>query len=182
MAYADFRDFLRALGKHHELLEIERAVDLQLEIGKALQKSAAIGGPALIFKNNSTAFPLVGGIYNSRAKALLAFEATEESIFATIMKGLDKPIPPVTVTQGATCENILTGSQIDLAKLPIPKYSPQDGGPYITAGIVVSHDPETKITDLGNYRFEYIDSTTLSFLAQPCHRFGKHIAKAKKWV
>lgn len=180
MAYADFREFLDALRARNDLLEIDRHVDLQLDIGKALQKSAAISGPALIFKNNGTDFPLVGGVYNTRSKALLAFQETEETISAAIMKGLDHPIPPVTVPQGYACENILKGNDIDLSKLPIPKYSPLDGGPYITPGIVVSHDPETKVTDLGNYRFEYIDSTTLSFLAQPSHRFGKHIAKAKK--
>jgi len=180
MAYADFRDFLSALQKNNDLLEIDRHVDLQLEIGKALQKSASINGPALIFKDNGTAFPLVGGVYNTRSKALLAFQATEDTIFTTIMNGLAKPIPPITVTTGPTCENVLKGNDIDLSKLPIPKYSPLDGGPYITPGIVVSHDPETKITDLGNYRFEYIDKTTLSFLAQPSHRFGKNIAKAKK--
>lgn len=107
MAYADFRDFLKALRKHNDLLEIDRYVDLQLEVGKALQKSASIGGPALIFKNNNPAFPLVGGLYNTRAKALLAFQATEENIFTTIMNGLDKTIPPVVVAQGLTCENIL---------------------------------------------------------------------------
>jgi len=179
MPYTDFRDFLDALRKHNDLLEIDRHVDLQLEIGQALQQSAAIQGPALIFKNNGTDFPLVGGVYNTRSKALLAFQATEETIFSIIMTGLQKPIPPVTVTKGSVSEHVLQGSEIDLSKLPIPKYSPLDGGPYITPGIVVSHDPETKITDLGNYRFEYIDPTTLSFLAQPCHRFGKHIAKAK---
>lgn len=180
MAYADFRDFLHTLKKHNDLLEIDRFVNPLLDVGKALQKSAAINGPALLFKNNGTDFPLVGGIYNTRAKALLAFQATEETIFDLIMKGLNNPIPPVTVTQGPACETILKGTQVDLSKLPIPKYSPQDGGPYITPGIIVSQDPETKITDLGNYRFEYIDPTTLSFLAQPCHRFGKHIAKAKQ--
>jgi 2,5-furandicarboxylate decarboxylase 1 len=180
MAYADFRDFLNALQKQHDLLEIDRHVDLQLEVGKALQKSASINGPALVFKNNGTDFPLVGGVYNTRAKALLAFQATEDTIFPTIMRGLNQPIPPVTVTEGSTHENILKDSEIDLSKLPIPKYSSLDGGPYITSGIVVSHDPETKVTDLGNYRFEYIDTTTFSFLAQPSHRFGKNIAKAKK--
>ncbi|CDZ77272.1 3-octaprenyl-4-hydroxybenzoate carboxy-lyase [Legionella massiliensis] len=180
MAYADFRDFLSALNKQNDLLEVDRYVDIQVDLGKALQKSAAINGPALVFKNNGTDYPLVGGIYNSRAKALLAFQATEETIFETIMKGLNKPIPPVIVKYGANCENVLRGTQIDLSKLPIPKYSPLDGGPYITAGLIVSQDPETKITDLGNYRFEYINTTSLSFLAQPSHRLGKHIAKAKK--
>jgi 2,5-furandicarboxylate decarboxylase 1 len=180
MAYADFREFLSALQQHNDLLEVDRHVDLQLEIGQALQKSAAINGPALVFKNNGTDFPLVGGVYNTRSKALLAFQATEETIFSSIMKGLAHPLAPVTVMKASTTENILKDNDIDLSKLPIPKYSPLDGGPYITPGIVVSHDPETKVTDLGNYRFEYIDPKTLSFLAQPSHRFGKNIAKAKK--
>ena len=75
-------------------------------------------------------------------------------------------------------ENILTGDAIDLTD-PLPKYSPDDGGPYITAGIVASRDPETGVPDIGHYRFELIDRTTLSFNALPNHRLGKHIAKAR---
>lgn len=55
--------------------------------------------------------------------------------------------------------------------------SPDDGGPYITSGIIVSHDPETGIPDLGHYRFELIDNKRLSFLALPNHRFAKNLAK-----
>lgn len=180
MAYDDFRGFLAALQKHNDLLEVDRPVALKLEIGKALQKSAAISGPAIVFKNNGTKFPLVGGVYNTRKKALLAFEATEDTIVDMILSGLANPIPPVTITNAPTCENILKGDDIDLSALPIPTYSPLDGGPYITSGIVVSQDPETGITDLGNYRFEYINKTSFSFLAQPSHRFGENIAKARK--
>lgn len=180
MAYQDFRDFLDALRKQGELLEVDRPVALQLDVGKALQKSAAVNGPAILFNQNGTKFPLVGGVYNSRSKALLAFEATEDTIVDTVLNGLAKPIAPLMVTSAPTCENVLTGDQIDLTTLPIPTYSPLDGGPYLTAGIVVSVDPETNIPDLGNYRFEFIDKDTLSFLAQPNHRFGKHIAKARK--
>jgi 2,5-furandicarboxylate decarboxylase 1 len=180
MAYQDFRDFLDALRKQGELLEVDRPVALQLEVGKALQKSAAVNGPAILFNNNGTKFPLVGGVYNTRSKALLAFQATEDTITDIVLNGLAKPIAPVTINTGPTCENIIPEDKVDLTTLPIPKYSPLDGGPYITPGIVVSVDPETKIPDLGNYRFEFIDKTTLSFLAQPNHRFGKHLAKAKK--
>ena len=180
MAYKDFREFLTALNQQGELLEVDRAVALKLEVGKALQKSASVNGPAIVFKNNGTPFSLVGGVYNSRAKALIAFQSTEETIVPTILKGLANPIKTTTVTTAPVHENIISADKIDLSKLPIPTYSPLDGGPYITAGIVVSTDPETKIHDLGNYRFEYIDKNTLSFLAQPSHRFGKHIAKARK--
>ena len=72
MPYRDFREFLDALRNAGELLELDRAISPELEVAKALRKSAAVSGPALVFKNNGTAFPLVGGVYNTRAKALMA--------------------------------------------------------------------------------------------------------------
>jgi 4-hydroxy-3-polyprenylbenzoate decarboxylase/2,5-furandicarboxylate decarboxylase 1 len=90
-----------------------------------------------------------------------------------------KPIPHEIVEDGPIFENIITGDAIDLSALPVPKYSPDDGGPYITAGIVVSQDPKTGIPDIGHYRFEIIDKQTMSFNPLPMHRLGKHIAKAR---
>jgi 4-hydroxy-3-polyprenylbenzoate decarboxylase/2,5-furandicarboxylate decarboxylase 1 len=75
---------------------------------------------------------------------------------------------------------VLTGPDADLTKLPIPTYSPDDGGPFITPGIVVSRDPETGVPDIGHYRFQIMGKSEMSFLAQPFHRFGKHIVKARK--
>src|ERR1700759_5660778 len=89
-------------------------------------------------------------------------------------------VPPVVVTDAPVHENGLTGDAIDTSKLPVAKYSPDDGGRYITAGIVVSKDPETGIPDIGHYRFEIIDGQTMSFLALPNHRFGRHLAKARR--
>lgn len=180
MPFQDFREFLAALREKGELIEVDRPVALDLEVGKALRKSAAIAGPAVIFNKNGTPYPLVGGVYNSRSKALIAFQATEEAIFDTILKGLNHPIPPTLVDNAPSQENVIIADQVDLSQLPIPKYSPLDGGSYITAGIVVSSDPDTGITDVGNYRFQVIDKKTFSFLAQPFHRLGKHIAKARK--
>lgn len=180
MPFNDFREFLTALRTNQELIEIDRPISLNLEVGKALRKSAAQAGPAIVFNKNGTPYSLVGGVYNSRAKALIAFQATEATIFDKILEGLNHPIPPVIVADGSTHENVILEAQIDLSQLPIPKYSPMDGGTYITPGIVVSSDPDTGVTDLGNYRFEMIDKHSLSFLAQPSHRFGKHLAKARK--
>ncbi|HEY4261208.1 MAG TPA: UbiD family decarboxylase, partial [Schlesneria sp.] len=180
MAYRDFREFLDALRNHGELIEIDRQVTMELEVAKALRKSASVGGPALHFNSTRTSFPLVGGVYNTRRKALIAFEATEENVFERILAGLARRIAPVVVEDAPVHENILSGDAIDLTQLPVPRYSPDDGGPYITPGLVVSKDPETGIPDIGHYRFEVIDKTTLSYMAQPNHRFGKHIAKARR--
>lgn len=74
-------------------------------------------------------------------------------------------------------ENVILAEDIDLSALPVPRYSPDDGRPYITPGIAVSRDPETGVPDIGHYRFEIIDKQTMSFLAMPNRRFGKNLAK-----
>jgi len=180
MAYEDFRQFLAALQARGELIEVDRRVDPNLEVAKALRKSAAVAGPAVVFRNNGTDFALAGGVYNSRSKALIAFESTEDSLVQKILDGLARRIPPVVVGTGPVHENVVLRDDIDLTRLPICKYSPDDGGPYITSGIVVSRDPKTGVPDIGHYRFELIDGKTLSFLALPNHRFAKNIAKALK--
>ncbi len=179
--FRDLREFLAVLREHGELIDVERRVDLHLEVGKALRASGAVGGPAVLFRNNGTAFGLVGGIYNGRSKALLAFESTEATVFDRILAGLNRAIAPVAFAGAAPVHEVVhTGDDIDLATLPIPTYSPHDGGPFITPGIVVSNDPETGVPDIGHYRFQILDKTSMSFLAQPFHRFGKHIVKARR--
>src|SRR6185437_7072850 len=111
-----------------------------------------------------------------------AFEATEETILDKVVHGLENPIAPKVVNAGVCQEVVLTGDDIDITRFPIPIYSPKDGGPYITAGSIVSKDPETGIPDIGHYRVQILGKNTFSFLAQPFHRFGKHLAKYRKLV
>ena len=52
------------------------------------------------------------------------------------------PIPPKHVKTSPTREVVLMGDEVDLYKLPIPMSSIFDGGPMITAGVVIARDPE----------------------------------------
>jgi UbiD family decarboxylase len=176
--FQDFRDFLDALRAQGELIDVDRPVALELEVAKAMRKSASVAGPAVVFRNNGTPFPLVGGVYNSRAKALIAYGCAEDAVVQHILNGLAHRISPVVIEDAPVHENVVMADDVDLSTLPVPRYSPDDGGPYITPGLVVSRDPETGVPDIGHYRFEIIDKQALSFLAMPNHRFGKHLAKA----
>lgn len=180
MPYRDFRDFLSVLRKHGELVDIDRPIGLD-DVGKALKKSAAGRGPALMFNRNGTDYPLVGGVYSTRSKALLAFQATEESLFEKVVTGLNRQVAPIMIKGQAPCqEHVVVGDDIDVTRFPIPIYSPKDGGRYITAGIVVSKDPENGVPDIGHYRFMVINKNTMSFLTEPHHRLGKNLAKHKR--
>jgi 2,5-furandicarboxylate decarboxylase 1 len=56
------------------------------------------------------------------------------------------------VNTSPTHEVIATGDEVDLFKLPIPMSSIYDGGPMITAGVVIAKDPELGWNS-GIYRF-----------------------------
>ena len=45
---------------------------------------------------------------------------------------------------------------------------------------MVSKDPETGVPDIGHYRFLILGKDTMSFSAQPFHRFGKNLAKRQQ--
>lgn len=180
MPYQDFRQFLDELRRHGELIDIDRPIALD-DVGKALKQSYVRQGPAMMFNRNGTDVPLVAGVYSTRRKALIAFEADETSIGDKLQAGLNTPVQPDIVTSGAPCQDVvLTGDAIDITRFPIPKYSPKDGGRYITPGIVVSKDPETGVPDIGHYRFLVLGKDTLSYDAQPFHQFGKNIAKCEQ--
>ncbi len=180
MPFQDFRQFLDVLRQHGELIDINRPIALN-DVGKAMKQSYVRNGPAIMFNNNGTDYPLVAGVYSTREKALLAFEADETTIFEKVLHGLDNPIPSTVVSGAAPChEEIIEGDDIDIRAFPVPQYSPKDGGRYITPGIVVSEDPETGVPDVGHYRFLILGKDTVSFSAQPFHRFGKNLAKCKK--
>ncbi|MDF2997284.1 MAG: UbiD family decarboxylase [Xanthobacteraceae bacterium] len=179
MPYQDLRAFLTALKSAGELVEIERPIALKYDIGKALAKASSVQGPALMFNQTGTEFPLVAGAFGNRRLALLAFEATEQTIHEKVLNGIDNPIGPVDFEGTPPCQDVvLTGDEIDVTKLPVPTYSPKDGGPYITAGIVVSENPETGTPDIGNYRFQVFGPKELGLFSAPNHRFGKNIAHA----
>lgn len=180
MAYGDFRSFLHALTEAGETLTVERRIAL-FDVGKAMKQVQVEAGPAIIFRDTGGRHPLVCGVYGDRRKALIAFEAKESDIFEKVLHGLDNPIAPRVIDGAPPCQDVvLAGDAIDLGEWPIPKYSPADGGAYITPGIVVSEDPETGVPDIGHYRFLVLSKKTFSFSAQPFHRFGKNLAKYKR--
>jgi UbiD family decarboxylase len=82
-----------------------------------------------------------------------------------------KTIPPVTVASGALLENVREGKDIDLFKIPVPKWHEHDGGYYIGTGcMVVMRDPDTGWINYGAYRVQAHGAQLASVM---CSK-GKH--------
>lgn len=178
--YKDLREFLDACEECGDVIHVDREIDCDLEIGKALKKSYEGSSPVIFFNSpKGKAYPAVGGVFGNRAKALRALGATESTVHEAFVSGIANPIAPVMIDGPAPCQEVvIMGDDVDLSRLPIPKFSPLDGDAFITAGLTISKDPETGVPDVGHYRYQYHDEKTLGYMAQPFHRFGKNCNKA----
>ena len=88
----------------------------------------------------------------------LGVEPTEEAIREEWWRRFSNPLDPVHIESAACQEVVRVGDEVDLTKLPIHLQHSLDGGAYISAGIQVTKDPGTYISEsegelnLGCYR------------------------------
>jgi len=111
-------------------------------------------GAAYMSSVEGTAFPLTGNLLASMDRIALALGCRKNEINDFLGGRLDRPIPPVRVERAPCQENVLTGDQVDLGKLPIPQHAPKDGGPFITGGVIVSKHPETGVQNISFQRMQ----------------------------
>jgi 2,5-furandicarboxylate decarboxylase 1 len=145
----NFRQFLDRLRQTGELVDLHQAVDIR-HIATLVDQAKT----ALYFHNViGYAMPVVSGIIRTRERAIMSMGCdTYREIEDKLTQAIAKPIPPKYVKSSPTREVVLLGDDVDLYKLPIPMSSIYDGGPMITAGVVIARDPELGINS-GIYRF-----------------------------
>jgi UbiD family decarboxylase len=82
-----------------------------------------------------------------------------------------KTIPPVTVPTGLLLENTSRGDDVNLLKIPAPKWHEHDGGYYIGTGcMVIMRHPDTGWINYGAYRVQVHEHNVASVM---CSK-GKH--------
>ena len=145
----DFRGFLERLRAEKELTDIRQPVDIR-HIATLVDQSDT----ALYFHDViGYGMPVVSGIIRSSRRASLSLGCERFSeIEYKLQQGIDHPIPPKYVETAPSKEVIEVDGEVDLFRLPIPMSSIYDGGPMITAGVVIARDPEHGVNS-GMYRF-----------------------------
>jgi 2,5-furandicarboxylate decarboxylase 1 len=145
----NFRQFLERLRSNRELIDIKQPVDIR-HIATLVDQSAH----ALWFHNViGYDIPVVSGIIRTQKRAAMGMGvANWHEIEALLERGINKPLPPRYVETAPHKQVIQRGNEVDLFKLPVPMSSVYDGGPMITAGVVIAKDPEFGLNS-GMYRF-----------------------------
>ena len=157
MMIDDCREFLSELEKRNRLKKIEVPVDKDWEISciaRHAMKLPLQERSAILFKNvRGFKYPVLINAFASREMYAIGLESTIEGIHELWHSALHKPLEPELVNSGPCKENVLLGDEVDLNIFPHIISTPKkDAAPYITAGCVVTKDPETGIRNVGIYR------------------------------
>jgi len=145
----NFRQFLDRLRQTGDLVDLHQPVDIR-HIATLVDQAKT----ALYFhKVIGYEMPVVSGIIRSRERAMMALGCeTYREIEDRLKEAIERPIPPKYIKTSPTREVVMLGDEVDLYRLPIPMSSIFDGGPMITAGVVIARDPELGMNS-GIYRF-----------------------------
>src|ERR1700688_2160034 len=201
MAYADLRDFIRALEKHGELKRISFEVDPKLEITEFADRSVKSGGPALLFENpKGSKIPVLINSFASmrRMEIALKVESIDE-IAGRISEYLEMRMPeglfnklkmlpklaeigaffPKIVAKGA-CQEVIKTEGFSLYDYPVLTCWPDDGGRYITLPMVFSRNPDTGKRNCGCYRMQIYDDRTAGMHWQTHKQGAEHYRRIAK--
>lgn len=136
------RSELELLRTANELVDLNASVDPEFELSAVLERQGQ--GPAIQFNDvKGHQGPVVGNLLSSRRKMALILGVPESELLSTLVRAIDRPIPPVEVTH-ASCQEEIHAKDLDLLKiLPLGRQCAREQGPYITSGVLITKDAAT---------------------------------------
>ena len=158
MAGQDLRSFVAAYGTAHpgEVVRIAEPVSIEEDVmALVLEYERRRRYPVLMFERVAGhAIPIVCNVVASRRALAFALGVDERGLAAEYARRIKDYVKPVVVPDPPFRHRTLTGPELDLARLPIPRYFPGDAGRYLTAGMLVARDPDTGVETEGYHRFQ----------------------------
>ena len=145
------RDFLADLDQAGELRMIENTVDVRDVSALVSQSKRALMCNSL---KDYPGWRLCGGLLSTRKRLALAMGGSENEVAMRFEEGLGRALDPLIVSDAPCQEVVRLGSEVDLTAIPFPMMHVLDGGPYISATMVTSKDPEFG-RNVGSYRLMY---------------------------
>ncbi len=191
MTYRDLRDFIGSLERVGELARITEPVSPRLEMTALSDRVLHTAGPALLFEDPvGYKIPVLTNLFGTTsrvARAMGAADAGELRDVGRLLASLKEPEAPKGVrdsarllqmakalwdmrparVRDAPChEVVVEGGGVDLRTLPVQTCWPDDAGPLITWGLVVTRGPQGAAharlrQNLGIYRQQVIGSRQL---------------------
>ncbi|MDP3559207.1 MAG: 4-hydroxy-3-polyprenylbenzoate decarboxylase [Legionellaceae bacterium] len=184
MRYTDLRDFIAQLESQSLLQRIHYPVSPYLEMTVVSERVLKAGGPALLFMQSGN-MPVLTNVFGTVERVALGMGQTSVSALREVgqwLAALKEPEPPSGMqdafkklpllkkalqmapkyVRNAPCqEYVYEGDEVDLFSLPMQHCWPEDAGPLITWGLVITKGPEKKRENVGIYRQQCIGKNKL---------------------
>jgi len=132
------RNYLKVLDQRGELLHISKPISKNLQLAGVLK---ACEPQRVLFEQvQGSDFPVMGNLVCSKAHLADYLGIPIQQIIPALMNAIENPSQP-GLTRNAPCQEVVF-EKPDLDALPIPMHFPADGGPYISAGVIVAGHPQ----------------------------------------
>ena len=155
MKHRSTRDVIEDLRRGGRLVEVDDAVDPNLEIAEIQRRVYASGGPAILFKNViGCRFPMASNLFASLDQARYLFRDTLETVRRLVEVKVDPsalaknpfryigtPLTAIRMLPRYTGRAAVSQNRCSLRDLPALKCWPEDGGAFVTLPQVLSSDP-----------------------------------------
>ena len=159
----DLRSFLEDLeaADPGSILRIPEPVGIDFDVTAVAMELERLGrAPVIRFDRvGESPFPVVANLFGDRRRYAQALGVPEAELIETWGGLGDRTIEPVTLETGPVLDTVITGDELDLAALPILNHFAEDGGPYVTNGIVVARDPDTGVRNASYHRLQVMGRT-----------------------
>lgn len=168
-----FRAALERMAEAGRLRTYDAPVDTHLEIAAIMKKLD--GGPSIMFTHpRGFSTPIVGNFLSAQENCEAAFGCDFRGIRTFVGRALGNPIPPQIVKK-ASAQEVVLKKGFDLKKLlPALHHTTEDAGRFVTAGIIITRDPDTGVYNASYHRLQLLgaDRTGLKL------DLGRHLRAA----
>lgn len=174
------RSFLSELRKRDLLITVKREVDRRFELAAVLKNIAREGKAAFFEKVKGSPFPVVSNILGSRQMLAQALGCEPEATASEFSRRSKLGLATRLVKDAPVKEVILKGKEASLEEFPIVVHCEKDAGPYLTAGIAITKDPDTGTRNVSMNRIFYGGGNQLKIRMMPPQHLGVIQAKAEE--
>ncbi|NPA48040.1 MAG: UbiD family decarboxylase [Thermococci archaeon] len=156
------REILNGLD---DLIVVEKPVSPELDITRFLLKYR---DRPVLFKDVS-GWEVVGNLWSSRERIARALNLGKEKLVETLLRAMEDP-KPYAETDGRPGFMDNRTDDVALTELPIPKFYPNDGGRYVTSGVVIARDRD--FVNVSFHRMMVLDDERVAVRLVPRHLYS----------
>jgi 2,5-furandicarboxylate decarboxylase 1 len=161
------RDWLDHLAARDRLMVTKPNVGLRFELA-AIAKRLDGRRATLFPRPGGHAIPVVSGLISDRGWMAEAMGVERGEVIARFQEAALDPVP-WQETKSAPVQEVVH-REVDLARLlPLPTHNEHDGGPYVSAGLMITRNPRTGKQNVSIHRCQLNGSNRLGVLLLPRH-------------